>query len=93
MAQYFLLKFLIHHGSDSSNAANLYVTAMENRVTGGEIVLYNFDEGSGNTIHDVSGVGTPLNLTINKPSTVSWSAAGLQVKNTALINSHSQLIK
>ena len=74
-------------GDDSSTAATLYVTAVDQRVTQGELVLYNFKEGNGNTIHDVSGVGNPLNLTINKPSNVDWSAAGLQIKDTALISS------
>jgi hypothetical protein len=46
------------------------------RVTRGLQVLYNFREGSGTTIHDVSGVGTPLNLNIEQPDRVSWLPDG-----------------
>src|SRR3972149_4503767 len=73
--------------NDTSDVAILYVTATGSRVAGGQTVLYNFDEGSGTTINDVSGFGSPLNLTINNPSAVTWSPVGLQVKDTALINS------
>ena len=69
--------------NDTSDVAILYVTATGSRVTGGQIVLYNFDEGGGTTIHDASGFGTPLNLTINNPSNISWSSVGLLVKDSA----------
>ena len=75
------------YGTDSSDAAILYVTATGSRVTAGQIVLYNFDEGSGTTINDASGYGSPLNLTISDPSTVSWSPVSLLVKDTSLISS------
>ena len=83
----FSVKVNNNHGSDSSIAAKLFVTAPGERVTGGEIALYNFKDGSGNTIHDVSGVGSPLNLTINKSSGVSWSPVSLQIKDTSMIKS------
>ncbi len=35
------------------------------RITDGLVVLYTFEGGSGTTVTDVSGVGTPLNLTIS----------------------------
>ena len=73
--------------NDTSDVAILYVTATGSRVTGGQIVLYNFDEGSGTTVHDVSGVGAPLNLTIDNPDAVLWSPVGLLAKDTALITS------
>ena len=37
--------------------------AQTSRVAG-EVVLYTFEEGVGTTVYDISGVGTPLNLTI-----------------------------
>ena len=78
---------------DTSDAAILYVTATGSRVTGGQTVLYNFDEGDGTTINDVSGFETPLDLTINNSSNVSWTSAGLFAEDTALINSSSVATK
>ena len=75
------------HGKDTSKTVTLYVTDNGSRVNGGQIALYMFNEGGGTTINDVSGFDSPLNLTINKPSVVSWSSTGLLVKDTALINS------
>ena len=46
------------------------------RVLGGLQVLYTFEEGSGTTINDVSGVGTELDLTVNTSNTISWLAGG-----------------
>ncbi|MFQ6026023.1 MAG: LamG-like jellyroll fold domain-containing protein, partial [Dehalococcoidia bacterium] len=44
----------------------------ERRVTEGLVALYNFAEGAGDTVHDVSGVGTPLDLRITHPDQVQW---------------------
>lgn len=68
------------------------------RVTTDLQALYTFQEGSGNIVHDVSGVGTPLNLTINDSGAVTWlpggglslntpTAIGSGVAATKLINS------
>ncbi len=80
-------------GSDSSTSAILFVTDAQSRVTAGQIVLYNFNEGSGTTIFDSSGSGTPLNLNINNPAAVSWSSVSLLTKDTALINTTSAASK
>jgi hypothetical protein len=45
-------------------------------VTNTPLVLYTFEEGSGTTVRDVSGVGTPLNLTIGSSAAVTWNASG-----------------
>lgn len=42
----------------------------------GLLALYEFDEGEGVTVHDVSGIGAPLNLTINDPDTATWMDDG-----------------
>ena len=43
------------------------------RVTDGLVVLYDFGEGSGGTVHDVSGFGEPLDLLIlDKNASVEW---------------------
>ncbi|MGB9347456.1 MAG: hypothetical protein WCA90_15600, partial [Ilumatobacteraceae bacterium] len=47
--------------------------------TSGELVRYDFGEGSGSTVGD-SGSGVPLDLTIGDPGSVSWvSGGGLSV--------------
>ena len=58
------------------------------RTTAGLQVLYGFAEGSGTTVQDVSGVGTPLNLTISNSGAVSWlSGGGLDVNSSVTISS------
>ncbi len=42
------------------------------RITDGLVVLYGFEDGAGATVADVSGVGTPMNLTIADENTISW---------------------
>ena len=53
------------------------------RVTDGLQVLYTFKEGTGGTVGDVSGVGTPLNLVVESEAAVSWKAGGGLVINSA----------
>ena len=56
------------------------------RTTAGLIALYDFKEGSGSTVNDVSGFGTPLNLTIANTANVSrlTGSCGLKI-NTATV--------
>ena len=49
------------------------------RVTDGLIVLYDFDEGSGSTVIDRSGVAPVLDLTIEDPGNVTWSGDHLTI--------------
>ena len=54
----------------------------------GLLALYTFEEGSGTTVNDVSGVGSPLNLTISDPGQVNWlNGGGLQINGNTMINS------
>ena len=48
------------------------------------VVLYTFEEGSGSTVTDVSGVGTPLNLTIQNPANVTWGNHSVKVDAATL---------
>jgi hypothetical protein len=57
------------------------------RVSQGLLALYDFSEGSGDTIRDRSGVGEPLNLTIDKSSGVRWGQGSLTVQSAVLIAS------
>jgi hypothetical protein len=59
------------------------------RISVGLQVLYSFDEGSGNVIHDSSGVEAPLDLLIEDVSAISWTDGGLSVNSPTLISSEN----
>ncbi len=63
------------------------------RVNDGLMVMYTFDAGKGNTVFDVSNVGKPLNLTIDKPQNVTWDDGTLEVNAATLISSLDQATK
>ncbi|HBL28795.1 MAG TPA: hypothetical protein DD490_18325, partial [Acidobacteria bacterium] len=73
-------------GGSSTATVNVTVSAPQ-RVTTNLQVLYGFNEGSGTTVNDISGVGTPLNLTIGSAAAVSWVSGGLSVNSATLIQS------
>ncbi len=51
------------------------------------IVLYTFEEGSGTTVNDVSGVGTPLNLTVQNGAATSWVTGALSINSSTIVES------
>lgn len=51
------------------------------------IALYTFTESSGTVVHDVSGNGTPLDLTIANVDAVTWTGTGLRLQNPTIIQS------
>jgi len=56
--------------------------------TPGELVRYDFREGGGDTVFDVSGVGVALDLTIGDVGAVSWvSGGGLSVDAATVVSS------
>jgi PKD repeat protein len=59
----------------------------EGRVTDDLQALYAFQEGSGTTVHDVSEVGTPLDLTIADETAVTWIAGGLSIEAETIVAS------
>jgi outer membrane protein assembly factor BamB len=63
------------------------------RVMQGIQALYTFNEGAGNVIYDVSGVGTSLNLTIGDLGAVRWLSGGLAVEDPTLIASQGPATK
>jgi VCBS repeat-containing protein len=73
-------------GGTATATVNLTVTAPV-RVATNLQVLYELEEGSGTTVTDTSGVGTPLNLTIGSASAVSWITGGLSINSATLIQS------
>jgi len=68
---------------DASDAASEDGPAPE-RVTQDLVALYTFDEGSGNKVLDVSGVGTALDLTIDTPFLTTWHPGYLEIKGNVL---------
>jgi len=72
-------------GSDISDEAVLTVLVPGPRTTDGQIVMYGFDEGSGNTVNDMSGVGTPADLVIDDLGAVSWLTGALSVDAATVI--------
>ncbi len=65
-------------GSVESEGAFLYVTQPDERVSGGIQVLYDFNETSGETIHDVANVGDAEDITIYTPENVAWTPNGME---------------
>lgn len=68
------------------------VNALQSRVAGSTLqALYSFEQGaSPNTVYDLSGNGSPLNLSIVDPSQTSWNSDGtLSVTGNTIIRSAS----
>lgn len=62
--------------------------------TPGEIVRYDFLEGGGDTVFDVSGVGAALDLTIAGVGAVSWvPGGGLSVDAATVVSSEAAASK
>ena len=80
-------------GSIDSKEAKLIVTKTTARVTANEIVEYNFKEGSGYTIHDVSGINPKVHLSIDDTDKVAWSPNGLLVQAPVKIQSDTSTSK
>ena len=91
--------YSVNDGNGGTNTAQVSVQVIDSgsnnnsnnnpstRVSAGLLALYNFDEGSGNTVFDVSGVGTALNLEINNPARVNWGNGVLNLNSPSLIAS------
>jgi hypothetical protein len=88
-------------GTSSTVTVTVDQSAAPLRVMDGLTVLYNFAEGSGNTVNDTSGTGSPLNLTIQDTNKIRWlqdtngidiTAVGSSVRSTAAATKvHSSL--
>ena len=62
-------------------------------VPEGLLALYTFTEGEGDTVHDVSGHGQPLDLTIEDETAVSWGEGTLSVNDPTVIVSRQGAFK
>ncbi|HMQ51887.1 MAG TPA: S8 family serine peptidase, partial [Anaerolineae bacterium] len=67
--------------------APIFDPGRSGRVTNGLVALYDFEESSGNTVYDVSGIGSPLNLTIGNPAVATWVAGGLSINSSTIVKS------
>jgi lysophospholipase L1-like esterase len=64
------------------------LSLVPSRVGDDLVALYTFEEGSGSVVHDVSGFGAPLDLTVGDPGHVSWVAGGgLSVDSATIVES------
>ncbi len=64
-----------------------YYVKNDNRVAKNLQVLYNFSEGLGNRVKDISGSDHPTDLTISNPSEVAWlPGQGLKVNGNTIIS-------
>ena len=63
------------------------------RVAGGLVVLYEFEEESGDTVFDTSGFGTPLNLTIEDVSKTSRIFGALRIDDSTIVKSSGPATK
>lgn len=63
------------------------------RITTGLVALYEFKEGQGREVRDVSGAGQALNLRIMNESRVSWTSMGLRLNEPVLLSSERPATK
>jgi len=61
------------------NSSAVFSYSSAARVTDAIALLYTFDEGAGTVVHDVSGVGTAVDLTIEQPQNTTWTLGGLVI--------------
>ena len=69
------------------DVSGLVPSGQGDRVTQDLVALYTFEDGSGSTVADVSGVGSPLDLTIQDPNNVTWGNQYLTIETDTLISS------
>ena len=75
------------NGGTDSAAVTVNVTQSSSRVNTGLLALYTFNEGSGSTVSDVSGVGTALDLEIDSLTGINWGDGVLSINSPNLIAS------
>ncbi len=81
--------YTVSDGAGGTATATVIVTVTSPRVTANLQVRYDFNEGSGSTVNDTSGVGTPLDLTIANPANVTWlpGAGALSIDTSTVLAS------
>ncbi|MDY6877155.1 MAG: pre-peptidase C-terminal domain-containing protein [Chloroflexota bacterium] len=70
------------------------IALVPQRVTSGLQLLYTFEEGSGTTVYDVSGVEPLLHLTVEDEAAVDWvPGGGLSINSSTIVASASAATK
>jgi len=72
-------------GTITSHEATLFVTGENERTKRNLLVEYNFEDES-NKVADVSGIDTPLNLTIANTGNIKWVPYGLEITNPTIVS-------
>jgi ELWxxDGT repeat protein len=88
---------LLLNANDGSRGDELWKLfddgAPASRVTDGLLALYEFEEGSGNTIRDTSGVGTALDLRVARAFNHQWVDGGLRLRGGTVLRSRGAATK
>jgi ELWxxDGT repeat protein len=93
--------FVLHHelffvadGPKDEYSVQLYkLIDPTQRVTTGLLALYDFEEGTGNVIHDTSGAGTALHLRVARAYNHRWVEGGLRVRGGTVLRSRGAASK
>jgi hypothetical protein len=67
--------------------ATVLTAQADERVAGGLVALYDFEEGAGTTVRDRSSAAPPLDLRIESPRTVGWRPGAISLNGSAAIAS------
>jgi len=79
----YLLQLLVSNGTFDANAeVSVSIAA---RVSRDIQALYTFEENTGQTLKDVSGAGTPIDISIPELQKVSWIDGGLKLNQPTLL--------
>ena len=62
-------------------------------MTDGLVGFWNFNEGTGTVVHDTSGNGTPLDLTIADPAKTQWTPDGLTLLQSTRVQTSGAATK
>ncbi len=76
-------------GGTGGAVADAGSDAATGRVTAGLVLLYEFEDGSGATVADTSGNGSPYDLTIADEKNVKWGKGHLEVQSETRIANNS----
>jgi len=72
----------------------LLVSVLSSLCAAAPVVIYNFQEGSGDVVHDVSGVAPALDLTAADPGNISWiPGGGLSINDETILVSDAPATK
>ena len=73
----------------NSDTVTIYVSDSDSRVSKNNLALYDFEEGTGNIIHNSIIEYNDLDMKINDTSAVNWIPNGLEITGNAFIETNS----